>query len=195
MVVCATVWSPSSGMWVGGAGTLARMDRQDSPYRRGTRYSMMPIPMVEDHCRAVPAGPVQLVVEYRRLTDAILAETYADSANKPDQAVSFDDGGPSLHVCGSADGVEHVRFDCFEHEPHYHYLHQPGLGNTVVRIDEAASGDPVEFALACARHRLPDMLEVAGAAELAQQLRMADVDLDGAVAEVRRLMVSAVAVA
>ncbi len=171
------------------------MDRQDSPYRRGTRYSMMPIPMVEDHCRAVSAGPVQLVVEYRRLTDAILAETYATSDTKPAQPVSFDDGGPSLHVCGTADGLEHLRFDCFEHEPHYHYLHQPGEGNTVVRIDEAANGDPVEFALACARSRLPEMLEVAGAADLADQLRRSGVDLDAAVAEVHRLMASAVAVA
>jgi hypothetical protein len=26
------------------------VDRQDSPYRRGNRYELMPIPMVPEHC-------------------------------------------------------------------------------------------------------------------------------------------------
>ena len=29
------------------------IDRQDSPYRRGTRYPQLPIPMVAEHCIAV----------------------------------------------------------------------------------------------------------------------------------------------
>ena len=61
---------------------------------------------------------------------------------------TFDDHGASLHVFGAEDGLEHLRFDCFEQEPHYHYIDQAEVGNTVVRIDELAVGDPIEFTLA-----------------------------------------------
>ena len=52
------------------------IDRQDSPYRRGNRYDRLPIPMVEEHCIPVAAGAVRLVIESRRLTNAIVEETY-----------------------------------------------------------------------------------------------------------------------
>ena len=84
------------------------IDRQNSPYRRGIRFEQMPIPMVEEHCIAVDAGAVQLVVESRQLTNAIIDETYG---NTVDPGVSFDDGGATLHVCGTTDGLEHLRFD------------------------------------------------------------------------------------
>ncbi len=149
------------------------MDREESPYRRGNRFDVLPIPMVPEHCHTVDAGPVQLVVESRALTNAILDETYADALPVTDLA--FDDHGASLHVCGTADGLEHVRFDCFEHEPHYHYIeHGPG-SNVIVRIDEVAVGDPVEFTLRCVRERLPEMLENAGQAELGAATR-AEID-------------------
>ncbi|HUV09561.1 MAG TPA: hypothetical protein VMX12_01190 [Acidimicrobiia bacterium] len=48
------------------------IDREQSPYRRGNRYERLPIPMVTEHCVAVDAGPVQLVVESRRLTNEII---------------------------------------------------------------------------------------------------------------------------
>ena len=47
------------------------IDRQESPYRRGNRFDRLPIPMVTEHCIPVDAGAVQLVVESRRLTNAI----------------------------------------------------------------------------------------------------------------------------
>jgi hypothetical protein len=166
------------------------IDRTESPYHRGTRYDRLPIPMVAEHCVAVDAGAVQLVVESRRLTDEIIAATY-DSA--VEAHVSFDDGGPSLHVCGTADGLEHLRFDCFEKEPHYHYI-EPTVGaNTVVRIDEVAVGDPVEFTLACVGHRLPDMLRHCGAADLADAVGSEADRVLAAVAEVRALMQRATA--
>src|SRR5437868_4300947 len=108
------------------------IDRQNSPYRRGNRYPQMPIPMVTEHCIPVDAGAVQLVVESRRLTNAILADTYGGTV---DNGIEFDDFGASLHVCGTTDGLEHLRFDCFENEPHYHYIEQANGANTVVRID------------------------------------------------------------
>jgi hypothetical protein len=161
------------------------IDRQDSPYRRGTRYGLLPIPMVTEHCIAVPAGPVQLVVESRQLTDQILEDTYGGAA---EQDVSFDDFGASLHVCGTVDGLEHLRFDCFEHEPHYHYIEQADGANVIVRIDEVAVGDPIDFSLSCIEERLPDMLANAGVPELAEEVRGEMDAVRGALSEVRALM-------
>jgi hypothetical protein len=162
------------------------IDRQESPYRRGIRYEVMPIPMVPEHCIPVAAGPVQLVVESRHLTNQILHDTYAGN-EEVETAIHFDDFGASLHVCGP-DGLEHLRFDCFENEPHYHYIEQSNQANTIVRIDELAVGDPIEFSLSCVAQHLPDMLRHTGAGELADAAaeRMGEVQV--AVAEVRDLM-------
>ena len=97
------------------------IDRQESPYRRGNRYDRLPIPMITEHCIPVDAGAVQLVVESRVLTNEIIQDTFAGAVAAD---VAFDDFGATLHVCGSADGLEHLRFDCFENEPHYHYIDQ-----------------------------------------------------------------------
>jgi hypothetical protein len=162
------------------------IDRQESPYRRGNRYEVMPIPMVTEHCIPVAAGPVQLVVESRQLTDQILTDTYANG-EIPEAEVHFDDFGASLHVC-DADGLEHLRFDCFENEPHYHYIEQEHQANVIVRIDEIAVGDPIDFSLACVETRLPEMLRNAGAVSLADAVAAQPDKVHAAVAEVRSLM-------
>jgi hypothetical protein len=164
------------------------IDRKDSPYRRGNRYELLPVPMVTEHCVAVDAGAVQLIVESRQLTNEILADAY-DGAVQP--AISFDDFGASLHVCGTADGLEHLRFDCFENEPHYHYIEQAAGANVVVRIDELAVGDPVEFSLACVEHRLPDMLRNCGVGDLADAVAAEPAKVHAAVGAVRELMTKA----
>ena len=164
------------------------IDRQDSPYRRGNRYERLPIPMVAEHCMPVDAGAVQLVVESRRLTNEILGDTY-HGAVEPD--VGFDDFGASLHVCGTADGLEYLRFDCFEHEPHYHYIEPAAGANTVVRIDELAVGDPVEFSLACVEHHLADMLRNCGDTGLADAVAGQLERVAAAVAAVREFMTKA----
>ena len=161
------------------------IDRQKSPYRRGNRYDRLPIPMVTEDCIPVDAGAVQLVVESRRLTNAIIEGAYDGAVETP---VSFDDFGATLHVCGTADGLEHLRFDCFEHEPHYHYIEQAASANTVVRIDELAVGDPVEFSLGCVEHHLPDMLRHCGVAALADEVAGQPERVRAAMAEVRELM-------
>jgi hypothetical protein len=164
------------------------IDRQESPYRRGNRYDVLPIPMVIEHCVSVDAGAVQLVVESRQLTNEILESTY-QGAVKP--AISYDDFGASLHVCGTADGLEHLRFDCFENEPHYHYIEQAAGANVVVRIDELAVGDPIEFTLACVEHHLADMLRNCGVGALADEVAGEPDRVKTAVAAVRELMMKA----
>ena len=164
------------------------IDRQESPYRRGNRYPLLPIPMVTEHCIPVDAGAVQLVVESRQLTNQILWDTYHGAAQHD---IDFDDHGASLHVCGTEDGLEHLRFDCFEDEPHYHYLHQADGGNTIVRIDELAVGDPTEFALACVEHHLADMLRNCPVPELADAVAARQDEVRAALAQVRELMTKA----
>ena len=161
------------------------IDRQKSPYRRGIRFDQMPIPMVEEDTIAVDAGAVQLIVESRLLTNDIIHETYGGTVN---QGVAFDDGGATLHVCGTVDGLEHLRFDCFEDEPHYHYIDHGGHANTVVRIDEVAVGDPVEFSLRCVEHHLPGMLRLCGVDALADEVEGEPGKVSAAMAEVRELM-------
>jgi hypothetical protein len=161
------------------------IDRPDSPYRRGIRFDRLPIPMVREHCIAVDAGAVQLVVESRRLTNEIIKGAYHDAVEAP---IPFDDHGATLHVCGTADGLEHLRFDCFTNEPHYHYIEQAAGANTVVRIDEVAVGDPVDFSLACVEHRLAGMLRHCGLDRLADEVARQPEKVKAAMAEVRELM-------
>ena len=161
------------------------IDRQESPYRRGNRFDRLPIPMVTEHCIPVDAGAVQLVVESRRLTNAIVQDTFQGDVVA---AIPFDDFGATLHVCGTADGLEYLRFDCFENEPHYHYIEPATGANTVVRIDELAVGDPIEFSLACVEHHLPDMLRNCGVADLADEVAGQPEVVRAAMTEVRDLM-------
>ncbi len=161
------------------------IDRRESPYRRGNRYDRLPIPMVTEHCISVDAGAVQLVVESRRLTNEIITAASHDGI---EPEIPFSDFGATLHVCGTADGLEHLRFDCFENEPHYHYIEQAYGANTVVRIDELAVGDPLEFSLACVEHHLPDMLRHCGGADLADEVAGQHAKVSAAIVEVRELM-------
>jgi hypothetical protein len=164
------------------------IDRQNSPYRRGNRYEQLPIPMVAEHCVTIDAGAVQFVVESRQLTNEILDETYHGTVRP---GIRFDDFGATLHVCGTVDGLEHLRFDCFENEPHYHYIEQRADANVVVRIDELAVGDPVDFSLACVEHHLPDMLRNCGVGDLADDVERRPDQVKAAVEVVRELMTAA----
>ena len=164
------------------------IDRQESPYRRGNRFQVMPIPMIAEHCITVDAGAVQLVVESRQLTNEIIKDSY-DGGTEGD--IHFDDYGATLHVCGAADGLEYLRFDCFENEPHYHYIEQGVGANVVVRIDELAVGDPIEFSLACVADHLPDMLRNCGVANLADEVSDQLDTVRAGVDVVRELMVKA----
>ena len=161
------------------------IDRQESPYRRGNRFEQLPIPMITEHCIPVAAGAVQLVVESRVLTNEIIQGAFD---NVVDAGIPFDDFGATLHVCGTDDGLEYLRFDCFENEPHYHYIEQATGANTVVRIDELAVGDPIDFSLACVEHHLADMLRHCGVAGLADEVAGQPDQVNAAVVEVRELM-------
>jgi hypothetical protein len=154
----------------------------------GLRFDFEPVPPVAEDTTSFTAGPLSIGVEYRVLDDATVAANYseAETAGAP----SVDDRGVSIHVCDAETGHEYLRFDCFDVEPHYHYLH-PELGNTVVVFDRSAHGEMLEWTLAAMRTRLPSMLEYAGGGELAG--RLDTTTLDVAATETERLARSALA--
>lgn len=159
-------------------------------YKLGRWYDVMPIAIVDAASVEVVAGPVTLVVESRKLTEEHIVESARaqDKLEAIDDSAGIDDGGPSLHVLGTADRLEYLRFDCFENEPHYHYVRNDLQANVVVRLDSFAEGDPSRWALDRVRHRLPEMLENAGAAELADAARRVRPQVERALVEVERLL-------
>jgi hypothetical protein len=149
-----------------------------------TRYDRMPIPPVEAQTTWFDAGPVRIGVEYRLLNEAIAAaaEVVAARGATPETAAAgditgLDDRGVSLHVCGAGDGgLEFLRFDCFDEDPHYHYISWREKFNDMVHLDSIADGDPLSWALERIRTRLPQMLARAGAADVAARLDPAEIE-------------------
>ena len=144
------------------------------PQSHVTRYSVMPIPPIEAHTTWFEAGPIRVGVEYRRLTDAIAAagQLVAASGDERGLTTDLDDRGVSLHVCAEQDGeaLELLRFDCFEEDPHYHYVSWRDKTNDMIHLDPVADGDPLAWALERIRTRLPQMLTRAGGADVVARL-------------------------
>jgi hypothetical protein len=134
-------------------------------------YRTLPVPAFPEHTAMIAAGVVTFGVEYRVLDEATILAAYG-----PDARAKFDgvvpagmgtvveEDGLAVHVFGTDDGSEHLRFDCFDDAPHYHYLDPLGPRNVVVEYDRAANGPMVEWAMHALAARLADMLRVAGPA-------------------------------
>lgn len=123
--------------------------------RLGKLYQGDPLPVVVEATTYHPAGAVTFGVEGRAL--------FEDGSNAPWA------GGPTLHVFETATGLEHLRFDAFPGEEHYHYL-TPGVQNHWVGFDTVADGPFVEWILARVRTRLAELLLFAGATALAEDI-------------------------
>jgi hypothetical protein len=143
-----------------------------------TRYELMPIPPVPEHTETFEAGVVAFGVEYRLLNDAIAAASEVAAADGTGSAGSLDDRGVSIHVFAEVGGEQQevLRFDCFQEDPHYHYVSWSKRSNEMLHIDTVADGDPLAWALERIRTRLPQMLERAGAAEAAARVDLRRVD-------------------
>jgi hypothetical protein len=161
-------------------------------------YRTLPVPAFDRHTARIAAGAVTIGVEYRVLDEATILEFYGpDARAKFDHvapagmdAAAIEEDGLALHVFGTDDGQEYLRFDCFDDAPHYHYLTPGEPRNVVEEYDGAANGPIVEWALRAIRDRLPAMLERAGAPALAARVEpqtvaaaMGDVET-----EVRRML-------
>jgi hypothetical protein len=161
----------------------------------GKVYNIPPQPPAPENTRYLPAGAITFGIEYRDVDPESLAATYADDAaqlaelEEKSPEGGFSDEGVSIHVCGTDDGHEYVRFDVFDDEPHYHYIHRTLTGaepvNNVIDFDTAAHGEMLPWAIECLRSRLPAMLTEAEGGHLVPQL---DTDLIGGVVdEVQRI--------
>src|SRR3954466_1923010 len=110
-----------------------------------TRYDRMPIPPVDANPQYFQAGAVRIGVEFRVLSDDVVAQIRGtlESATGTDtgQLTELDDTGVSLHVFVA--GQEHLRFDCFREDPHYHYVGWARKSNEVLHLDPVADGDPL----------------------------------------------------
>jgi hypothetical protein len=146
----------------------------------GKVYAIAPQPVDPENTRWFPAGVVTIGVEYRDVDPEGLIETYKD---EPDQLAEllerspeggFSDEGVSLHVAETDGGHEYLRFDAFDDEPHYHYIHRTdetgAIVNNVIDFDVVAHGDMLTWALDRIRTRLPDMLTEAGGGHLVARL-------------------------
>lgn len=167
--------------------TMSSVPSGIEAYFLGRSYDVMPIPMDPAHCVEVPAGPLTFIIESRRLTDEAI-NTNALDRGRPDATydTGIHDGGACVHVLGAEDRLEWLRFDCFDNEPHYHYIRNADQSNVVVRFDQFAEGDPEAWTVGRLRQSLPAMLRHAGAEELADVVAAAD--LTAAVDEVAAIL-------
>jgi hypothetical protein len=138
-----------------------------------THYDQMPLAPIEAHTTYFEAGVLSVGVEYRLLDDAIAAASAKEAAaGNASGASQLEDRGVSLHVYGLGDAGkrEHLRFDCFDEDPHYHYVDWETRSNQMIHIDPDAEGDSLAWAIERIRTRLPEMLARAGASDVARAL-------------------------
>ena len=131
--------------------------------QRGQTFTFMPIPMIETNAEWIDAGPVSFAVEVRVLAGM-------------DEAAGAGAGGGTIHVFSPDHEKEWVRFDCFDDEPHYHYLDQRARTHTVWTYDDAVNGPMGPWAVEALRANLPAILRSAGAEELAGAVERDGVD-------------------
>jgi hypothetical protein len=149
----------------------------------GKVYAISPQPVDPENTRWFRAGVITIGVEYRDVDPDGLLATYAD---RPDQLAEliekspeggFSDQGVSLHVAETDGGHEYLRFDAFDDEPHYHYIHRSeAVVNNVIDFDAVAHGDMLGWALERIRTRLPEMLAEAGGGHLVAGLDLVTVN-------------------
>jgi hypothetical protein len=145
----------------------------------GKVYGIPPQPPVEENTRTFSAGAVTFGVEYRDLDPASLEDTYKDNPEhlaelrEKSPEGGFSDEGVTIHVFDASDGHEYLRFDVFDDEPHYHYVHRTvdnAVVNNVIDFDTVAHGDMLAWTLQLLHTRLHAMLAQAGGADLANRL-------------------------
>ncbi len=123
--------------------------------------------IVEEETEFIEAGAVTFGMEYRFLPRR-------DAEGKASDRIM--DHGICIHVLdGSRNGkYEHLRFDCLQNRPHYHYLDwtrgKDDWYHEHATIDTAADGDAFQWTIERLRSKLPSMLVRARADDLARRL-------------------------
>jgi hypothetical protein len=130
------------------------------------------------------AGPLLLALEYRDLQLELAEGKYTEEQMAVvEQAGELDDGGLTIHVYDAGTRQEHLRFDFFKNDPHYHYIYDDHM--RVVMYDRAAHGPMWKWVTSSLPACLPEMLRGVGAYDLADRVDAAAVaavmpDLEGA---------------
>ena len=148
----------------------------------------LPIPHIPQNTEYIKAGAVTFGVEHRVLSYEISTAYFRKAlATRPDDLMRKvlvkvesegktnypDDEGVSIHVFGERDGhlIEYLRFDCFDEQPHYHYVFpEPSAPTQRIMLDTAAEGDGMRWTMERLRTRLAPMLEHAHAVGLAKRV-------------------------
>lgn len=145
-----------------------------------TYYDQMPIPAKEESTEFFETETVAIGVEFRVLTDEAIANLKLEvaSGGERGKVTELDDQGVSLHVFTVEDSkrTECLRFDCFNDDPHYHFVNWGELRNEMIHLDPIAHGDALIWALRTIRERLPQMVERALGAEAAARVDPAAVE-------------------
>ncbi len=110
----------------------------------------------------------------KALRDSIPAESPKLEASGLCFAVEYrntrTDRGPSLQILGEMDGkrVQLLRFDCFEHEPHFHY--DPDGKNNRIFLNKVRVSDPIDWTIDYLRGNVASLVRVAGYGQIADRL-------------------------
>jgi hypothetical protein len=110
----------------------------------------------------------------KALRDSIPAHTPGMEASGLRFAVEYrntrTDRGPSLQVLGDVEGkpVQLLRFDCFEHEPHFHY--DPDGKNNRIFLNKARVSDPIAWTMDYLCGNVTTLVRIAGYGALADRL-------------------------
>jgi hypothetical protein len=146
-------------------------------------FNFSPVPPDETVTSWFPASAVRIGLEYRRLTKDGVKKSMVERPEIVEAILSKEitpAEGWSVHVCGADDGHEYLRFDCFDEDPHYHYIHRTAANeppvNHVYCFDPTADGPMWAWAKQRIRSRLPDMLRQAKGGHLVGALEIAAVD-------------------
>ncbi|SNQ51745.1 conserved hypothetical protein [Frankia canadensis] len=148
----------------------------------GHDLTVGPIPIVEDETTFVPAGVLEIGYATRIVDSKAIARSASvlgavDDGRTAEQTEAYlreldenPPGGVALHVREASTHREYLRFDCFDDGPHYHYIVEPDVAQTIVGYDVDANGPVYPWALERLRHHLPALLTRAGRPDLAARL-------------------------
>jgi hypothetical protein len=117
------------------------------------------LPTVEKALRdSIPAAKAETDLEASGLRFAI------------DYRATGNDRGPSLRIYGDIDGkaVQLLRFDCFDHEPHFHY--DPQGKNNRIFLNKTRASDPIAWTMDYLCDNITTLVRIAGYGQCADQL-------------------------
>jgi hypothetical protein len=127
----------------------------------GQHHRFMLIPIMEDETTWFHAAPLLIGVESRAF-------------GRPEGEVL--ERGASVHVFDAETREEWLRFDCFDNQPHYHYILQPLQHNVVWGYDPTANGPMFQWVINTLKNNLAPMLRRAGADGLASKVEQQGYD-------------------